>query len=169
MKSSYKDIYHTGKEVLINTLSTKDVTNTINLLTSNSNNIDIKIPNSISSNVRIESNKLVITLPCYIINSICKVVHNSAYYMLLNIKNFLKSILINKKLIIWQSYYNFIEEFADITYSYAITVHKAQGSTYNYVIVNYKDIISNTKKEEVDRLLYTGITRASDIVILYNT
>lgn len=58
---------------------------------------------------------------------------------------------------IWVDYYKIIESFARVKYNYAVTCHKAQGSTYNNVIIIYDDIIRNKDH----RLLYTAITRAS--------
>ena len=44
-----------------------------------------------------------------------------------------------------------------------------QGSTYEKVIINIKNCMLNTDTNERDKLLYTAITRASNLVILYNT
>lgn len=68
----------------------------------------------------------------------------------------------------WKDYFEFIEQFAKIKYNHAITVHKSQGSTYNKVIINVKNLSFNKKTEERQRLFYTGITRASELLILYN-
>ena len=68
----------------------------------------------------------------------------------------------------WTEYYSFIEQFADLKYNHAITVHKSQGSTYKQAIVNIKNININQNEKEKKRLLYTAITRASDLLILYN-
>lgn len=68
----------------------------------------------------------------------------------------------------WPEYYKFLEGFADLKYSHALTVHKSQGSTYEKVIIDVTDINSNRDKDERKRLLYTAITRASDLLIIYN-
>ena len=68
----------------------------------------------------------------------------------------------------WLDYYSFMEQFADMKYNHAITVHKSQGSTYKQVILNIRDIRINRDLQERDRLLYTGVTRASELLILYN-
>lgn len=70
--------------------------------------------------------------------------------------------------IAWIDYYGFIEMFADLKYNHAITVHKSQGSTYKQAILNIRDIKINRDLQERDRLLYTGVTRASELLILYN-
>lgn len=79
----------------------------------------------------------------------------------------LKSLAINK-VISWRQWYAFAEKFLDFKYNHAITVHKSQGSTYKDAIINIGDISKNRLKEERQRLLYTAITRASNLIILYN-
>lgn len=62
----------------------------------------------------------------------------------------------------WATYYSFMEKFAQIKYNYAITVHKAQGSTYtNAVVANY-DINSNFSVIERNRIKYTAVTRPKE-------
>lgn len=68
----------------------------------------------------------------------------------------------------WQGFYKFKERFADIKYNHAISVHKSQGSTYKNTAINIANINFNKNLEEKQRLLYTAITRASDLVILNN-
>lgn len=62
----------------------------------------------------------------------------------------------------------FVEQFADIKYNHAITVHKSQGSTYKEVVVNIGDIGYNKNALERQKMLYTAVTRASNLVILNN-
>jgi hypothetical protein len=57
--------------------------------------------------------------------------------------------------------------FAKVKYNHAITVHKSQGSTYKDTIVNVADISRNRSNVERDRLLYTAVTRASNLLIIY--
>lgn len=68
----------------------------------------------------------------------------------------------------WKDYYGFVEKFADLKYNHAMTVHKSQGSTYQQAIVNVKNLKMNRNLVEKNRLLYTAITRASELLILYN-
>lgn len=63
---------------------------------------------------------------------------------------------------------DFKDRFAKIKYNHALTVHKSQGSTYKTVVVNIKDIGFNPSEKEKEKLFYTGITRASNLLILYN-
>ncbi len=60
------------------------------------------------------------------------------------------------------------KRYAPIEYAYAITSHKSQGSTYNTVVVDERDImsvslISNKAKSQS---MYTAITRASTTCIV---
>jgi exodeoxyribonuclease V alpha subunit len=52
---------------------------------------------------------------------------------------------------------------ADLEHAYGITVHKSQGSQYRAVIV---PLYTNSSKLLNRQLIYTAITRASDLVIL---
>jgi len=66
----------------------------------------------------------------------------------------------------WCGYYHFLLNFAQVGYNHAITVHKAQGSTYRTAIIDLWDMASlRDSKDFRDRLLYTAITRASEKVI----
>lgn len=70
------------------------------------------------------------------------------------------------RMITWDESNAFYEQFADLKYNHAMTVHKSQGSTFKQVILNVRDI--KISRDEVENLLYTGVTRASDLLILYN-
>lgn len=61
----------------------------------------------------------------------------------------------------WVVYYNLLRRYADVGYSYSITCHKSQGSTYNTAFVLEDDINQNFNIIEKNRILYTSYTRAS--------
>ena len=96
-----------------------------------------------------------------------KVIHEDSESDYKNICALLKA-RAKAKEISWVDYYNFVEMFADLKYNHAITVHKSQGSTYKQAIVNIKNININKNHKEKTRLLYTAVTRASELLILYN-
>lgn len=50
----------------------------------------------------------------------------------------------------------------DLDYGYGITTHKSQGSTYNTIFVNGKDILLNKNEAERRRLFYVALSRASN-------
>lgn len=68
----------------------------------------------------------------------------------------------------WKDYYQFIEQFGDLKYNHALTVHKSQGSTFQKTIVNVKNICLNNNMDERDKMLYTAFTRTANLLILYN-
>lgn len=61
----------------------------------------------------------------------------------------------------WDDYYNYKEHFAHVDYSYAMTTHKAQGSTFTKTFVDAEDINSCPNPSEIGRLKYVATTRAS--------
>jgi exodeoxyribonuclease-5 len=61
----------------------------------------------------------------------------------------------------WIVYYNFLRKYADVSYAYAITAHKSQGSTYNTTFVLEDDIDMNLDVIERNRIKYTAYTRSS--------
>ena len=106
-------------------------------------------------------------LKIYKINDEMNVVHESSIRDFKDIKIEIKNRCKNK-LSDWKEYYGFLESFAEFKYNHALTVHKSQGSTFKNTILNVGNIRLNRKKHEVTKLLYTGVTRASDLLILYN-
>lgn len=86
------------------------------------------------------------------------------YIMVKNKKTKQDSSFIIKRL--WEYYYYNIQDmFADISYGYCITVHKSQGSTFNDIFVDSKNILSSSKKfKQHLKCLYTAITRGSNIL-----
>lgn len=94
-----------------------------------------------------------------------KIIHENSektYYYYLNT---LKQKALNEKQgtekakMKWIEYYNFKEKYANIKYNYAITCHKAQGSSYNNVILIGYDIKLNKDVIERNRILYTACSR----------
>lgn len=51
-------------------------------------------------------------------------------------------------------------QFNDVTYAYAITVHKSQGSTFENVFIDVEDI-KDKRNRTYKKMLYTAVTRAS--------
>lgn len=88
-----------------------------------------------------------------------------------DLEKILKVLLVKAKKyeIPWHDYYEFLEQFADLRYAHALTIHKSQGSSYKNVIIDTESIKFCRKKKEKERLLYTAVTRASKMVILYST
>lgn len=74
----------------------------------------------------------------------------------------------NKRKYFWKEFYKFKRSFADVSYAYAITIHKAQGSTYDKVVVDANNIFLNQNVVERNRILYTAITRAKHHALILN-
>ncbi len=61
----------------------------------------------------------------------------------------------------WKLFYTIKETFIDVKYTYASTIHKLQGSTYDTVYIDLREIENMKDKDMMFRLLYVAITRAS--------
>ena len=57
----------------------------------------------------------------------------------------------------WKQYYDTLKSFDNVPYSYAITTHKAQGSSINYI---FPDIADMRPCPDLQKILYTALTRA---------
>lgn len=106
-------------------------------------------------------------IECYHINDEVIVLHEKYEQDFKSICKKLKSDCVSG-FIKWPVYYWFLEQFADMTYNHAITVHKSQGSTYQRAILNVGNINLNKNRAEKTRLFYTAVTRAANKVALFN-
>ena len=70
---------------------------------------------------------------------------------------------------LWKEFNNkFIESFAKVSMSYAMTTHKSQGSTFHNVFIDMPDILKNFSRTDANKCLYTAISRtANEVHILY--
>lgn len=93
---------------------------------------------------------------------VIEILHEDSEYEFNRLANILKRIAIQKrgKDKSWINYYDFIREFADVSYAYCITAHKSQGSTYEISVVMEDDIDMNWDVVERNRIKYTSYTRA---------
>jgi len=66
----------------------------------------------------------------------------------------------------WKQYWSFRESFHQFRYAYALTAHRAQGSTYEKVYVNAGDILANYNRQEAFRCLYVAATRPRKQLII---
>lgn len=64
----------------------------------------------------------------------------------------------------WKKFFILKEEYADLKYIHASTIHKSQGSTYKNVYLDLSTLIklSHEEKELAYRLMYVAVTRASE-------
>jgi len=62
----------------------------------------------------------------------------------------------------WQDFWQLKQQrFANLNYSYALTVHKSQGSTFQNVFVDLPNLMRNKNIRERNQLLYVAVTRAA--------
>ena len=63
----------------------------------------------------------------------------------------------------WNRYFDLTRMFDDVTYAYALTVHKAQGSSINYVFLDTEDM---QYCPDLQKMLYTALTRTKVSVFI---
>ena len=62
--------------------------------------------------------------------------------------------------IAWRAFWSWRTQFHSVRYPYALTAHRSQGSTFDHVMVDQRDILYNRNAEEALRCLYVADTRA---------
>jgi exodeoxyribonuclease-5 len=66
----------------------------------------------------------------------------------------------------WRHFWQFKEAFHMVKHGYAITAHRSQGSTYDKVFVDYRDILCNQVRHEAFQCLYVACTRPRKVLVL---
>lgn len=66
----------------------------------------------------------------------------------------------------WRYFWELKNSFHVVRYSYAMTAHRVQGSTYTNVFLDTADVMANSNSFEALRCLYVGSTRATTKLIL---
>lgn len=66
----------------------------------------------------------------------------------------------------WQSFWDLKERIHDIRPGYAVTSHRAQGSTFEVVFVDLGNILSNRDRMEALRGAYVACSRARRILVI---
>ena len=69
----------------------------------------------------------------------------------------------------WEKYYDYKEHFAHVDYSFAMTSHKSQGSTFTKTFVDIEDINACPNPSEIQRLKYVAVTRASKRLVVFDS
>jgi len=67
---------------------------------------------------------------------------------------------------VWAVYFNIQKWSANVGYNYAITAHKAQGSTYKMVLLDEENIDKNSNVLERNRIKYTAYSRPTDLLYI---
>lgn len=66
----------------------------------------------------------------------------------------------------WKNYWELHDQSHYVRHAYAITAHRAQGSTYNTVYVNLNDILRNQNRVESLQCLFVAMSRAKSKLII---
>jgi len=66
----------------------------------------------------------------------------------------------------WRAFWDLRQQFAELKYAYCLTVHKAQGSTFQNAFVDVNNLLTNRVVRERNQLLYVAATRASKRLFL---
>lgn len=66
----------------------------------------------------------------------------------------------------WKRFWELKDAFHQLRHAYAITAHRAQGSTYDTAFVDWRDILLNRNRQEAFRCFYVACTRPKRILVL---
>lgn len=69
----------------------------------------------------------------------------------------------------WAKKYKLTNNYPDLRPRDGATIYKAQGSTYDSVLLDLSDIGTCTQNDQLARMLYVGASRAKSKVYLYGT
>jgi superfamily I DNA/RNA helicase len=68
----------------------------------------------------------------------------------------------------WKTFFYLENHLGEFTFKDALTVHSAQGKTYDTVVIDYPTLMQCKQRETLVRLLYVAFTRASKNVYVLN-
>ena len=67
----------------------------------------------------------------------------------------------------WRAFWDLKQFFHEVNYSYCLTVHKSQGSTFQDVFIDVPNLMRNSKVTERNQLCYVAVTRAAKRLFVY--
>lgn len=182
LRTKAKDIINIDEFLLGYTSITDSKTNTMIL----ENSEDYKVINLQKdvSNVKIKGYQATLENSKGFTNTVFIVDHNDEDNLIEFVKVFNNKLRVakQKKGSYWRSYYNFKNQHLllidlyydngslmckkDLFYSYGLTVHKSQGSTYTNVAINLVDLYRNKDIYERNRLIYVALSRATNMNLI---
>ena len=74
------------------------------------------------------------------------------------------------KTALWQRYFELKSSFHSVSYTYAGTITRLQGGSYPYIFIDFNELVSMANflsRDDLYRLLYVGLSRASKKVIVF--
>lgn len=69
----------------------------------------------------------------------------------------------------WSAFFMLKEKIIDIRGTYSSTIHKAQGSTFDRIIIDADDFKKCTNPSMAARLLYVAVSRAKEEIIFFGS
>lgn len=129
----------------------------------------------------VDSDDLIITTLEFLLNGNLKLIpvvnsDSKQKYKDLISKKFAEAFALKGKdrrayLMALQEAWSFKNKYANVDYAYAITSHKSQGSTYDIVVVDEKDInsVSPISAKTKSESIYTALTRARNVSIVISS
>lgn len=156
-----KIIFTTNEEFIVKKVSEKEIR------TSDFDFIPKKYQLDIEGGIKIFELQLLDTVLYVVKEEYREIIEN----ILQNIKKdaqYSKSIKnITEAISLWELYYRVREIFLpNIEYNYAITIHRSQGSEWDLVYVELRDIMKNRKIIERNKLIYTAFSRCMNKLII---
>jgi hypothetical protein len=82
-------------------------------------------------------------------------------------KHYADLIRYSQRLKNWNMYFNLKNNYPDLRQRDASTVHKSQGSSYDTVFIDLKNLSTSNQPNVVARLLYVAFSRARNRVVLF--
>lgn len=147
------------------TMELDDLGNKARRLYTNNEEVLIESVDVIDKDYEIPTDKnggyKIVRFKLYWANESLPILHEESAFLYADVLDELRKKAI-KRQYYWKDYYAVRHQFVAFKHRYAMTVHKAQGSTYREVFMDYDDMLLNNKLQERDKLLYTAITRASE-------
>ncbi len=67
----------------------------------------------------------------------------------------------------WRTFWDLKQFFHEVNYSYCLTVHKSQGSTFQDVFIDLPNLMRNIKVTERNQLCYVAFTRAAKRLFIF--
>lgn len=67
----------------------------------------------------------------------------------------------------WAVMHNFSDAIMPIKFSYALTAHRAQGSTFRHVLLDAGDVMKNRDRFTAYKCAYVGLSRAAESTKIY--
>lgn len=67
----------------------------------------------------------------------------------------------------WADYWKFVQTFTPVNHGYALTLHRAQGSTYQDVFLDQHDVSCESHTRTRNSLMYVGVTRPTTNVFTF--